>query len=254
MDISPDFLPNLPDSLRDELIETFNKVLENYNRSHWEPAELNAGKFCEVVYTIIKGHTESNYPSRAQKPRNFVDACRSFEQLPNTFPRSIRIQIPRLLIGLYEIRNNRNVGHVGGDVNPNYMDSTIVLHMTKWIVAELVRIFHNIDIDSATKIISKIIERIDPLIWQVDDNYRVLDNSLTMKEKTLLLLYHQSGKVPESILVQWLEYSNVSVFRRDILKNCHKSRLIEYNQSNRTAELSPLGAKLVEEKVLSKII
>lgn len=46
-----------------------------------------------------------------------VDACERLEQAPaSKFPRSVRIQIPRVLIAFYEIRNNRGVGHVGGDV------------------------------------------------------------------------------------------------------------------------------------------
>jgi hypothetical protein len=253
VDISSSFLPGLPETLREELTSTFNGVLENYSREKWEPAELNAGKFCEVVYTIIKGYVDGRYPAKAQKPRSMVDACRGLEQAPNSIPRSIRIQIPRLLLSLYEIRNNRNVGHVGGDVNPNQMDSKIVLYMTKWIVAELVRVFHNVDIGSASEKIKLIIDRINPEIWQVDNNFRVLNNNLTMKEKTLLILYHKNGKVDESLLVRSIEPSNPSVYRRDVLWKCHKSRLLEYNPTNKTAELSPLGCRYVEDNVLRKI-
>lgn len=75
-------------------------------------------------------------PSRPQKLRNMVNACRGLETADDSvFPRSVRIQIPRMLIALNEIRNNRGAGHVGGDVNPNEMDSRVVLEMSKWIMA-----------------------------------------------------------------------------------------------------------------------
>ena len=81
---------------------------------------------CEVVYTILRGHIDGAFPARAKKPANMVDACRSLET-ETGFPRTIRIQIPRMVIALYEIRNNRGVGHVGGDVDPNHMDATAVV-------------------------------------------------------------------------------------------------------------------------------
>jgi hypothetical protein len=82
-----------------------------------------------------------------------VDACKALEKAPQTLPRSIRIQIPRMLVALYEIRNNRGVGHVGGDVNPNHMDAVAVLAMSKWLVAELIRVLHDVDTQTATDLV-----------------------------------------------------------------------------------------------------
>src|SRR5687768_6834774 len=125
----------IPSSLRAELLEAYNNILRNYLQQHWEASELNGGKLCEIAYTIIRGYVDGNFPSCSAKPPNMVDACRALEQAPPTFPRSVRIQIPRMIIALYEIRNNRGVGHVGGDVNPSHMDATAVLYMSKWMMA-----------------------------------------------------------------------------------------------------------------------
>jgi hypothetical protein len=136
-------LAGVPATLRDELLKALNEVLRNYRERRWEPSELNGGKLCEIVYTILRGHVDGKFPSKASKPANMVDACKGLEQADSKkFPRSIRIQIPRMLIALYEIRNNRGVGHVGGDVDPNLVDATAVVAMSKWTVAELIRVFH----------------------------------------------------------------------------------------------------------------
>jgi hypothetical protein len=59
-------------------------------------------------------------PNKPSKPRNMVDVARALEGADqNAFPRALRVQIPRVFVALYEIRNNRGVGHVGGDVDPN---------------------------------------------------------------------------------------------------------------------------------------
>src|SRR6266516_699533 len=144
------FLAGIPPALRDELLAAFNEIARNYRERKWEPSELNGGKLCEVVYTILRGHVDEVFPARASKPANMVDACRALEKADAAkFPRSVRIQIPRMLLGLYEVRNNRGVGHVGGDVDPNCMDASIVLATAKWLLAELVRVFHGVDTSEA---------------------------------------------------------------------------------------------------------
>jgi len=245
-------LTNLPDGLRQELIKTYNSILKNYREHRWEPSELNGGKFCEIVYTILQGYVDGNFPTMPKKPSNMVNSCRGLEQAAASFPRSVRIQIPRMLIALYEIRNNRGVGHVGGDVDPNHMDATAIVYMSKWILAELVRIFHGIDTQSATEAIELLVERILPAIWLVDGKYRVLDTTLTMKQKTLLILYQHSKPIAESDLVNWVEHSNTSVFRRDVLKKAHNEKLIEYDHRKQTVQISPKGIQEVN-KILHSI-
>src|SRR5215468_4374727 len=109
-------LANLPSGLRTELVQALNKITTNFREGRWEPAELNGGKLSEVVYSIIRGHADGAMPARSLGPRDMVVACRQLEQ-EKQLPRSLRIQVPRMLVALYEIRNNRGVGHAGGDVN-----------------------------------------------------------------------------------------------------------------------------------------
>jgi hypothetical protein len=244
------FLGNLPRELRDELLGAFNRIVLNYREHRWEPSELNGGKLCEVVHSILKGFVDGKYPPRASKPRNMVDACRELEHADSTrFSRSLRIQIPRMLVALYEIRNNRGVGHVGGDVDPNHMDATAVLAMSKWVLAELVRIFHGVDTKTAATAVEAIVERHLPIIWRVNGKVRVLATKMTMKDKMLAVLYQSPGPVLEANLVDWVEHSNPSVFRREVLAKAHKARLIEYDRHEGTAQISPLGVQYVEDNL-----
>lgn len=57
-------LTNLPTSLREELIRAFRKIEQNFREGRWEPSELNGGKLCEVVYSILKGHVSGSFPKR----------------------------------------------------------------------------------------------------------------------------------------------------------------------------------------------
>ena len=239
----------IPNGVRTPLFEAYNEIQKNYRETRWEPSELNGGKLCEIIYTIIKGYADNSYPANPSKPRNMVLACQNMENEDPLLPRAIRIQIPRMIIALYEIRNNRGVGHSGGDVNPNHMDANAVLYMSKWLMSELVRIFHNIDTVTATKIIDSIVERKFSIVWEVNGIKRILNQSMTMKDKTLLLLYQSKDSVQESTLIKWLEHSNPSVLRRDVFRVLHKNKFIEFDEITHTLHLSPKGIKYVEESI-----
>jgi hypothetical protein len=229
-------------------LDAFAEIVRNYRENRWEPAELNGGKLSEIVYSIVRGLVDGQLPSSASKPRDMLRACQALEQAAaTTASRSVRVQIPRMLVALYEIRNNRNVGHVGGDVDPNHMDALVVLQVAKWLMAELVRVLHGVSTDEATAIVESLSDRTIPVIWEVGHRKRVLRTDLSMREKTLLLLHATPGAVPEADLVRWVEHSNPSVYRRDVLRTAHRSRLVEYDFAARTAVISPLGTAYVEQ-------
>jgi len=244
-------LSDLPKPLRVELVESFALIERNYREHRWEPSELNGGKLCEIVYSILKGYVDGSFPITASKPPNMVDACRGLENASTSFPRSVRIQIPRMLLALYEIRNNRGVGHVGGDVDPNEMDATCVLQMAKWVLAELIRVFHDVSTLEAQAAVNALSERELTLVWEVGGKLRVLDTSLKISEQTMILLYSRTEGMEEKELLDSVEYSNASNYRRDVLKKLHKKRWIEYNQSLGIARISPLGSSHVEASILT---
>ncbi|MDA0179028.1 hypothetical protein OJ997_01880 [Solirubrobacter phytolaccae] len=248
-----DVFSDLPDRLREELLDSFGKIVQNFSEHRWEPAELNGGKLCEVVYSIAKGMIDGQYPASASKPRNMVQACQQLEQSSgSSAPRSVRIQIPRMLVALYEVRNNRNVGHVGGEVDPSHMDAVCVLQMSKWIVAELIRVLHHRPVEEASALVDALVERETPIVWKVGGKKRVLDTKLSMKDKALVLLHATSGTVTEAELVAWVEHSNASVFRRDVLRRAHKEKLIEYDAGSRTVDISPLGVEHAERLLAAR--
>ena len=236
-----DVLGPVPKTLEDELFEKFREIERNFRERRWEPAELNGGKLSEVTYCILRGYVDGSFPAKSKKLANFYDACLKMEKEPASWGRSVRIQLPRMLIALYEIRNNRNVGHVGGDVDPNQMDAVCVLQMAKWVVAELVRIFHGISLAEANSLIEALSEREVSLIWDTGSVRRVLDNSISMLDKTLVLLFSSTLPLSETELIESLEHSNTSVYRRDVLRRAHADRLIEHDERAKRIKISPLG-------------
>jgi hypothetical protein len=246
-------LAAVPMPLRNTLLQTYQQIMSNYLERRWEPSTLNGGKFCEAVYSIVHGAITGNFPATATKPANMVDACRALEKVPPSpariGDRSLRILIPRALSMLYEIRNNRGIGHVGGDVDANQMDAEAVQGMASWITAELVRVFHGVSTQEAQEVVDALIERKTPAIWEVGQVKRILVAGMSARDQVLMFLHHSGGGVSVDDLFKWTEYSNISVFRSKVLGSLHKERLIEFDAKRNLARISPLGVGLIEEKL-----
>ena len=211
----------------------------------WSPSELSGGLFCEIVYTIIDGMGRGSFPATPSKPNNIVVACRTLENL-TSLPRSLRILIPRMLPPLYDIRNNRGVGHAGGDVDPNYMDSNAVTNMCGWIMAELIRVLHSVTTEEAQKLVDSLVELRVPLVWVANGIKRVLDPNIQTKDQLLILLASENGELCVYTLMSWLDYSNKSYFKK-WLTAYHKSRYLEFDRTKDTVIILPPGSKYVSE-------
>jgi hypothetical protein len=248
-----DAIAGIPATLREELLNRFSDVVTNYRKRHWEAATLNAGKFVEVVYTILRGRADGAYPDHGQKPPDIVQACRKLEQEDEAKMggRGMRILIPRAIPPVYEMRNNRGVGHAGAEVDPSQMDAEYALHSCQWMLEELVRVYHALDTETARAVVEALIARDVPLIWQVGGVKRVLDPNMRVQDRILVLLYATPGAVDVEDLCRWTEYKNPSRFRGEILGTLHDAALIHYDTAAGVATISPLGQRKAEERLLS---
>jgi hypothetical protein len=244
-------LGSIPTGLKDPLIAEYNRIIQYYLEKRWTSSELSGGKFCEIVYTILDGYAKGLYENKPLKPQNFIDACKRLENNFNV-PRSFQILIPRMLPALYEIRNNRSVGHVGGDVDSNPMDTNAVVTISSWILGELIRVFHNTNVIEAQKFVDYITNRKIPLVWEADTNKRVLNPSLSLKNQILLLIGSSSTKTKTDDLLKWIECKDKGYFFKS-LRQLHKNRMIELSTQEKEVEILPPGMILVE-KIISKLL
>ena len=251
-------LANLPPRIRDELLECYQDIMSNYAGRRWRASELDGGRFCEIVFSILEGALKGSLPAKASKPRNMFQSCIELEKKYPPDParvgdRSLRIMMPRLLPVLYEVRNNRNVGHVGGDVSPDHMDAEAVQSMASWLMAELVRVFHGVSTAEAEEVVDALVERKMPVIWEPEprDVKRILDAGMPAKNQVLILLHQSTGWVRAADLQRWVEYKNPTNFRKTVLGALHKGRLIEFDGNEDRAKISPLGMSEVEERLLA---
>jgi hypothetical protein len=263
-------LSSIPKDFRDKIIDTYLEIKKRFSEaiydSSYDAAGLSSGKFCEVVLRFLQYELTGNFIPFGSQVSNFFEEATKLSQVPksialksgipsNSGIESLRITIPRALNYIYTIRNKRGIGHVGGDVEANGIDSASIARVADWVVCELIRIYYGLSLEEAQDIVDSLATKNNPLIWEVNGRKRVLDPALETKKKVLLLAYTdtQSGILAED-LFKWSEYSNYSVFKSKVLKVLHAKKLIEYDQKNGLVFLSPTGISEVEENILRKLI
>ncbi len=247
--VSADLKTRLPVELVDALFASYNEIRRNYLIGKHEPSELNGGKFCEACYRILEFETGGGtYTPLGTEVRNLIQHLRNLEQVPNGHASdSYRIHIPRVLIAMYNIRNQRGVGHLGGDVSPNSADAALLVSCADWVLAELFRIHYQCSLNEAQSIVDSLVQRPLALVHELGDIKRVLLPTLRHRDQTLLLLasmHPQSATVNQ--LVAWIEPSRKSNYTT-LLRALHAERLIEFSSSGQCA-ITPIGLQYVDSQ------
>ncbi|MES2202830.1 MAG: hypothetical protein V4474_00660 [Patescibacteria group bacterium] len=237
-------LNNLPSDLVGALQTEFQKLHQQFFLGRWEPSQLDAGRFAEAVLRIVEFKDSSKYTAIG-KQINRLKIVQSAEQNTKLVD-SLRFHIPRLAGLVLDFRNNRNVGHLG-TIDVNEMDSAFVLNAANWLVAELIRLETQMNPADAQAEIKKIIERKVPIVEEIGGRLKCLDPRLDAKLKSMVFCYQ---KYPEEIslddLVDWTEYSNKGVLRKQLL-DLNKDGRLDFR--NDRARLTKRGLLWVEKNI-----
>lgn len=248
-------LSSLPHALRNRLVKNYSTLKTQALESQHDTIGHQAGKLAEVILRILQNILTGTYIPLSNSLNNFKAECEKLEITPKTAgPEGLRVLMPRALIFLYTLRNKRDFGHAGGEVDANEIDALTAMRVADWCMCELVRVCHNLPLEDAQLLCDAIAERRLPAIWNILGRKRVLDTSLSYRDQTLLLLYSdiETG-IPTEDLFNWTEHSHRANYRRDILAKIHGARLIEWDREIEMAVISPTGIAEVENQILPKV-
>lgn len=236
----------LPSDLVDPLLDAYREIESNFAIRKWKASELDAGHFVEAARRIVELTLFGRATPIGKPLALFTDAeLTRYEKAQGDD--SYRILIPRALKSIYNIRNKRGVGHLGV-VSPNEMDSTYILYSVKWVLAELVRLNSRLPASETQDAVDAIVERQIELLWKFDGRTRVLDGSLGVRERVLVLLYNNSPQLTTD-LQRDAEYPTARGFDA-ILFSLHNELMIDH--SGGTVRISPLGRVEAERIILAQ--
>jgi len=235
-----------PLEVAEHVVKSFRNVEQNYRLEKWKTSELDAGHFVEAVRRLIEHELTGSFTPFASELGSFSpQVLTKFEN--NSGPEELRILVPRVLYAMYCVRNKRGVGHLAA-VAPNKLDATFLLHSSKWVLGELLRISSESSPDEAKTLVDEILYRQVDLVWDDGETYMVLSANLKAADRTLLVLYRQNRLELENLRVK-VEYKDKTKFRK-IISELQAKRMLSVTEDG-FCKISPVGERWVEEKILS---
>lgn len=181
-----------PSELVNELLDAFAEAKRRFYRDDLRPSEIEGGRFSEAVFRILQWTTTQNYTPLGGNLPKVPTLLGTLEQA-TTAPDSVRFHIPRTLRLIYDVRNKRDVAHLADGIDPNQQDATLVVRNMEWVLAELVRLFHNVPPAEAHGIIVDLVSKDVPLIQVFAGFPRVL-KQMRASDHFLVLLYWRGAE------------------------------------------------------------
>lgn len=244
----------IPIELLNLLINEYLDIKTHFALGKYRPDELSGGRFAEILLRIIESLSS---PTKVYTPIGTqLDRTKLVNQLKNngSLPYSVRFQILPLVEVLLDIRNKRDVAHIGVEINPNFSDSRLVCQLADWSLTELIRIYNDKEVSEAQKIVDQINQIRVPIIGEYSGFKKVLDPKLSAAEKTLVILY-QTQPTPQKDLdlCKWVSYQNTTRYKATILRELDSKALIHYDISG-DCYLTAVGIRHVEINIKLEIL
>lgn len=243
---------HFPKELVEKLIDNYLGIESNYFLKKYREASQYGGRFSEITIRIIQYVTQSgSFTPLGTKLSNIHDLIINFGNLPrNDFVETIRINIPRALDVLYGIRNKRDVGHVGGDLNANFADASLSLYLSSWILIELLRSYYTGDIDQAQKMVNKLVSRKFSIVQDFNGFQKILTPDLSLPKKALVLIFQNEEGVSFKEITEWLGTGTDIPYLRKVLGNLeNKKAYIHFDKNKQKYLITNVGICFLENNI-----
>jgi hypothetical protein len=95
---------------------------------------------------------------------------------------------------VYDVRNQRDAAHLADGIDPNLQDATMVTSVLDWVLAEFIRLYHNVSANEAQQLVSQIVTRAVPVVQDFNGFLKILKPNLAVSDHCLVLLYHRGER------------------------------------------------------------
>jgi hypothetical protein len=207
---------HFPGKLVDELLSAYQDAKHNFFLGGLRLSEVEGGRFCEAAFRMLE-HVIKGSSTDLNRALDSEKLILALSNSPKTFQDSVRLHIPRAIRVVYDVRNNRDAAHLADGIDPNLQDATLVISNLDWILAEFIRLYHNVSADEARKIIDGLVTRKVPVVEDFDGFLKVLNPSLQVSGYVLVLLYERgSAGASFAELEKWVRPSMRGNLRRTL--------------------------------------
>lgn len=242
----------LPSSVSRRLLKEYAEAKRRYHLGDHGPTAVDAGRFAEAAIRIVENALFQTYtPLGKTLPALNTKRLAQFEAATGA-NESLRVHIPRALFSVYAIRNKRDAAHLGDSIVANLQDATYVMSVLDWVLAELVRIYHDFSPEEAQATITDLVVREVPVVEEIAGQ-PVLSKRLGVSDRILVFLY-RAGRdrglsIPE--LQRQMRHPDRSNLTKAI-RNLDKQGLVLLHPQTRQAHITSAGMADLEARALLK--
>lgn len=246
--------PPLDRQLIESLVAEFNSEERRFVLGDWEPATLDGGQFAEITSRILY-HADSGTLNRR---KSFDDCLKYIEDHSNQNNHSVQphrtaLHLGRILRAIYKFRSQRGAIHIDPDYTANELDSTLIIGLVRWVMAELLRVFWKGAQPEVARMVREIVRFPLPAVLTYDDMHLVLRTDCTVEEEILILL-HNAGEagLTRTILGRSIPKSAPSVSRAlATLKDASHREVVERKDGR--VVLTPRGSRRIQQQLAPKL-
>ncbi|WP_026733286.1 hypothetical protein [Fischerella sp. PCC 9605] len=237
-------------NLAHAVVECYVEMQQRFLAGDWQPTELDGGRFCEAISRcLLQMDTgKVDHTKLPGKVREDLLDKNGHHRLGY----KDRYHIAKVIEVVYKFRSDRGAVHISTEYTANYMDSMLVLHASKWIFAEFLRLAWNQDRQVVAEVIAQIVQLEHSIIHELDGKPLVLIKDISAIDEVLLLLFHADNnrlsrtELREQAANQKPQTVSVAISRLIRIKDI---RPIGTNE----VALTPNGQKRIIEQILPKL-
>jgi hypothetical protein len=232
-----------------ELLDAHEEAKRNYYLGGLRLSAVEGGRFCEAAFIVLEelaGRRPTPLGKTLDTDRLIIALA---NLIPSAAPDAVRIHIPRSLRVVYDVRNKRDAAHLADGIDPNTQDATLVVSVLDWVLAEFIRLVHNISPNEATQIVVSIVTRKAPMVQEFDGFLKVLNPTLGASDFVLVLLYHR-GKAGATFneLKLWVRRRMQANLKRTLGYLVESKDFVHFNGTGYI--ITRLGEQSVEQRKL----
>jgi hypothetical protein len=238
----------VPAALVSALLAEYEEAKRRFYLDDHMPTAVEGGRFAEAALRVLEHSLlGSATPLGQSLPPFTVQRLAQFEGATSVHE-SLRIHVPRALFSILAVRNKRDAAHLNDGISANLQDATYVVGVLDWVLAEFVRVFHDVPPGRAQAAIEDLVKRQVPVI-EVIDGQPVCSKVLGVSDKALLFL-NRAGRddgLPIAELQRQMMYSDRGNLTR-ALKTMAGRRLVLLHPGTGKAHITSEGMRNVEAR------
>ncbi len=239
-----------PDDLIDEVLEAYVETKRRFHLGDHRPQAVEGGRFSEGVFRMLQPASGMTVTPLGKTLPRVDKLLQTFEGASGQ-PDAIRLHIPRTLRLIYDIRNRRDAAHLGDGIDPNLQDAALVTANMDWVLAELVRLHHDLSADEAQGVIAALVTREVPAVQEIEGQPVILTD-LKARDQALLMLYRAgSNGVALDELAKQLRTPRKDHLRTRLRKLDEEALVLHHPGTDRYY-LTDKGARDVERRGLAQ--